>query len=275
MNRLPRLVATDLDGTLVRDDGSVSERTREVLGAVIARGVPVVIATARPLRWLDDLWPLVAGSGVGAMGVVSNGAIWWDTGRVGGDRARHLAGLDAVAGLALCERILAACPEATFAIETLAGLRLGPGFNDPYPHPEDTPRGELVDLWDGPAVKLMVRAAEPVPAEQWPGLRDRLVAAVGTAGEATWSGAGLLEISAPGVTKASTLALICAELDIPAAEVVAFGDMPNDLPMLQWAGTSYAMANADPAVLAAADRVAPSNQADGVATVLAGIFSIP
>jgi hydroxymethylpyrimidine pyrophosphatase-like HAD family hydrolase len=53
---------------------------------------------------------------------------------------------------------------------------------------------------------------------------------------------------------------------------VAFGDMPNDLPMLRWAGTSYAVANAHPDVIAVADHVAPANYDDGVATVLAGIF---
>ncbi len=77
-----------------------------------------------------------------------------------------------------------------------------------------------------------------------------------------------MEISAPGVTKAATLSMLADELGVPASDVVAFGDMPNDLPMLEWAGTAYAMANADPLVLAAADHVAPANDEDGVARVL-------
>ena len=89
----------------------------------------------------------------------------------------------------------------------------------------------------------------------------------------TWSSASsLLEISAPGVTKASTLALVCAELGVGAADVVAFGDMPNDLPLLTWAGTSYAMTNAHPTVLEVADHVAPANDEDGVARVLVGLL---
>jgi hypothetical protein len=84
----------------------------------------------------------------------------------------------------------------------------------------------------------------------------------------------LVEISAAHVTKASTLALLCDELGVAPDEVVAFGDMPNDLPMLAWAGTSYAVANAHPSVLEAVDHVAPTNDEDGVAQVLAGMFDL-
>lgn len=266
----PRLVATDLDGTLVRDDGSVSPLTRQVLTALVSRGVPVVIATARPLRWLEDIWPLV---GAGAMGVVSNGAIWWDTGQPAGQRLRHLHGIGRGEGLDLCARIAGRLPQAAFAIETAEGLRLGPGFVDPYAHPADTPRGELPRIWDLPAVKLMVRHTQPEAAD-WPTWRHEVVSAVGPDAEATWSGTGLVEISGRGVTKAAALARLCDELTVDAQEVVAFGDMPNDLPMLTWAGTSYAMANADPAVVAVAGGLAPSNTDDGVARTLIDLFDL-
>ena len=91
----------------------------------------------------------------------------------------------------------------------------------------------------------------------------------------TWSSLGaLVEMSAAGVTKASTLAMLCGELGIAAEEVVAFGDMPNDLAMLEWAGTSYAMGNAHPSVLALADRLAPDHDVDGVAAVLEELFGL-
>ena len=91
----------------------------------------------------------------------------------------------------------------------------------------------------------------------------------------TWSSASsLLEISAAGVTKASTLAVLCDELGIAPEEVVAFGDMPNDIAMLDWAGGSYAMADAHPTVVEAADHVAPRNDEDGVARVLASVFGL-
>ena len=91
----------------------------------------------------------------------------------------------------------------------------------------------------------------------------------------TWSStSSLLEISAAGVTKATTLAVLAEQLGIDPADVVAFGDMPNDIDMLTWAGTAYAMADAHPTVRAAADRVAPSNDEDGVASVLSDIFGL-
>ncbi len=84
----------------------------------------------------------------------------------------------------------------------------------------------------------------------------------------THAGAPYLEISARGVHKGWALEALCARLGIPAEHVVAFGDMPNDLPMLQWAGCGVAMANAHPDVLAAADVVTRSNEEDGVAMVV-------
>ncbi len=78
----------------------------------------------------------------------------------------------------------------------------------------------------------------------------------------------LLEISAHGVSKASTLALSCAERGIRPEEVAAFGDMPNDIEMLSWAGSSYAMGNAHPDVLAAATGSTLGNNEDGVALVI-------
>jgi hydroxymethylpyrimidine pyrophosphatase-like HAD family hydrolase len=129
----------------------------------------------------------------------------------------------------------------------------------------------LEDLVDGPVLKLMARHEELGPQDYW----DAAELAVGEHVTITWSSTStMLEISGADVTKASTLALVAGSLGVAAAEVVAFGDMPNDLAMLAWAGTSYAMANAHPSVLAAVGRIAPSNDEDGVATVLTGMFEL-
>jgi len=77
-----------------------------------------------------------------------------------------------------------------------------------------------------------------------------------------------VELSAVGVNKAAALAELCHELGFDAAEVIAFGDFPNDLPMLAWAGRSVAVANAHPDVIDEADEVTASNDEDGVAMVL-------
>lgn len=113
-------------------------------------------------------------------------------------------------------------------------------------------------------MKLLARHPD-LPHDE---LVRRASAAVGDAATATTSGTGAVEISARGVTKASALIQLCAGLGVEARDVVAFGDMPNDIPMLTWAGTSYAVANAHPTVLAAADHVCPSCKQDGVARTI-------
>jgi Cof subfamily protein (haloacid dehalogenase superfamily) len=262
---LPRLVATDLDGTLVRSDGSVSPRTQEVIAALDERGVPVVFVTGRPLRWAEDVFAHVGAHG---LAVVSNGALVWD---VAAERPRLERPIPVDVGLDVCARIREAVPGSTFAVETLAGIALEDAFLERHPVPDGSRRGDLVDVLDAPALKLLARHEELAPQEFW----DLAEAAVGDRATITWSSAGsLLEISAAEVTKASTLALLTAELGVDAADVIAFGDMPNDLPMLLWAGTSYAMADAHPSVRQVADHVAPGHDDDGVATVLAGVFGL-
>lgn len=262
----PRLVATDLDGTLLRSDGTVSPRTRAVLAAVEAAGIPVVFVTARPLRWMDELWQLVGAHG---LAVVSNGAVLFD---VAGLRVLEVRGLEREPGLAVVAAVRAAVPLAQFAIETVDGIRLEPSYDEPDHVPPGSPVGPLVETWDGPALKLLVRH-DPRTGLDHDAFRERVVAAVGARAIATWSVDGLVEISAPGVTKAAGLARVCASLGVPAADVVAFGDMPNDLAMLAWAGTSYAVANAHPSVSAAADHTTTGNDDDGVARVLVGLVA--
>jgi len=264
MSDRPRLVATDLDGTLLRTDGSVSARTREVLAALDDAGVPVVMVTGRPRRWLEELRPLVGGHG---LAIVSNGAAVYDVAR---DAVRDLRGIEREAGLALVERIRRAVPGATFAVESAAGIVRDPDFVEPHRVPDGSPVGPLHEVWEGPALKVLVRH----PGLEAADLRRAVIEAVAGRATPTWSVEGLVEISAVGVTKAAALQRLAEELGVVPADVVAFGDMPNDVPMLQWAGSSYAVANAHPEALAAADATAPANDDDGVASVLAGLFGL-
>lgn len=260
-----RLVATDLDGTLVHSDGSVTPRTREVLAELDRRGVPVVFVTGRPLRWAIEVFEHVGEHG---LAVVSNGALVWNVPR----HTVHLQRLlEPAVAREVCRLIRAAVPGATFAVEGFDGIGLEPGFLERHAVPEGSRRAPVEQLLDHAAIKLLARHEEATPQEFW----DAAAQAVGDRAVITWSSAtALLEISAAGVTKASTLALVCAELGIAPADVVAFGDMPNDIPMLEWAGTSYAMANAHASVRAAADHLAPGNDEDGVATTLTRIFGL-
>jgi Cof subfamily protein (haloacid dehalogenase superfamily) len=261
----PRLVATALDGTLVRSDGTVSAATRAAIEALDARGVPVVFVTGRPLRWAEDVFAHVGAHG---LAVVSNGALVWD---VPGDAPWLERPIPVDVGLAAAELIRTAVPGAAFAVETLAGIALETSFRERYAVPDGSRRGPLAEVYDAPALKLLARHEELAPQEFW----DAAEQAVGDLVTITWSSSStLLEISAAGVTKATTLALVCDRLGVDAREVIAFGDMPNDLPMLAWAGSSYAMADGHPTVLAAADHTAPGHEDDGVARVLATVFDL-
>ncbi len=261
----PKLVATDLDGTLVRTDGTVSDYTRDVLLAVEALGVPVVFVTGRPLRWTEPVFEYVGEHG---LAVVSNGALVWDVLR---HEAHTVRTIDPSIALEVAELLRAAVPGTTFAVESLDGIDLEPSFMERATLPEGARRRPIGSLFERPALKLLARHEELGPEEFWALAQE----AVGDRLEITWSSAtALLEISAPGVTKASTLALLCADLDIAPVDVIAFGDMPNDLPMLSWAGTAYAMADAHPSVTEAAGHVAPGHDEDGVARVLAGVFDL-
>jgi Cof subfamily protein (haloacid dehalogenase superfamily) len=261
----PRLVATDLDGTLVQDDGSVSARTREVLAAVEALGVPVVFVTGRPLRWAEEVFEHVGDHG---LAIVSNGALVWD---VAADAARLERPIPADVALEVCARLREAVPGTAYATETLAGFGMEPAYRERFPVPPGARRAPIEELVDEPLLKLLARHEELEALDYWRRAED----ALGDLVTVTWSStSSLLEISAAGVTKATTLALVAEQLGVGAEEVVAFGDMPNDLPMLRWVGASYAMADGHPSVIDAARFVAPPHDQDGVASVLASIFDL-
>jgi len=260
----PRLVATDLDRTLLDGCGLVSPRSQAAIAAVRAAGIEVVFVTGRPARWIAPVAPAVGGRG---LAVCANGALVLDLASSETLLARTIAA-DAV--LELAGRLRAALPRLSFGVESTAGLAVEPTFVPAQPFPDQPRTGTLADLLDPAPVKLLGRDAVH-DSDQL--LRIAIPLCEGL-GEPTHSGAdGLLEISALGASKASALAWVAEQHGIDAADVWAFGDSPNDLPMLAWAGRSYAVANAHPAVLAAAAYRCGPHTDDGVALVLESLLS--
>jgi Cof subfamily protein (haloacid dehalogenase superfamily) len=260
----PRLVATDLDGTIVRSDGSISHRTRGALARVEQAGALVVMVTGRPPRWMA---PVADATGHRGLAVCANGALVYD---LHTERVVRSSLIDAEAAAEVVAALRRDVPGIAFAVEKgpTAGVPGGFARENGY-----VPRWDVAEISvetveamvTGGAVKLLAR-------HESMGSDDLLAAArasVGALVETTHSSAdGLLEISAGGISKASGLASLADDWGIDAADVVAFGDMPNDLPMLSWAGHAVAVANAHPEVLAAADEVTGSNDDDGVAQVI-------
>ena len=256
-----RLFATDLDGTLLRSDLTVSDRSRRALAAVEEAGRTLVLVTGRPPRWMP---PVVEQTGHSGLALCANGAVVYDlaTERV---VQEHL--IDPEVGAAVVTAIRDALPDVSFAVER-GGAR-GLGHEQAYGMPY-APKGEVLvaevdELVAEPVAKLLARHDDMDPDEMLARVRE----VVGDLVEVTHSSTrGLMEISASGVSKAVALSRLADELGAPADEVVAFGDMPNDLPMLGWAGHAVAVANAHPEVVAAADEVTASNDEDGVAQVV-------
>ncbi|ETA02622.1 putative HAD superfamily hydrolase [Frankia casuarinae] len=258
----PAIVATDLDGTLIRSDGTVSERTRGALRRVERAGATVVFVTGRPSRVMAGV---VAQTEVSGLAICANGALVFDldSGEPVSQRC-----LESATALRLAAAIRAAVPDAVFAVES--GVRFGrePAFEAMWPDPKEIVAefSELLGVL--PATKLLVRRGGAPFTEVY----DAIVELAGVDAVVTTSSADLLEIAGPGVSKAVALAELAAGRGVVAADVIAFGDMPNDLPMFAWAGYAVAVANAHPEVLAAADEITVSNDEDGVAIVLERLF---
>lgn len=268
--QLPRLIATDLDGTLLRKDKTISPRTAEVLARVAAEGTRIALVTGRPVRWLSLVYEQLSTL---VPAVCANGAVVYDPVRDRVLRADPLAP-DLLAEVA--RRLRAEVPGVVFAVEVEDGRLMHHDANWPAHWDVGHPTARLVDspeeLLSAPAVKLLARAVDHDPEV----FMKVVAGALGGLAEATHSSySGLVEISAAGVTKAAGLAWLCARFEVAAGDVVAFGDMPNDLPMLTWAGRAVAVANAHAAVREVADEVTLSNDEDGVAAYLERVFDLP
>ena len=264
---LPALIASDVDGTLLDDNEAITQRTREAVHAAVAAGATFVLATGRPPRWIA---PVVDALGFAPIAVCANGAVVYDPATDRVMSARALA--PEVLG-ELAEIVTRVIPGAGLAVERIGASAhdaatpqfvSSPGYEHAWLNPDNT-EVSLTDLLSAPAVKLLIRKA---------GARSDDMAAVlakyvGVEGDITYStNNGLVEVVPVGTSKATGVDEVARPLGITAQDVVAFGDMPNDVPLLVWAGHGVAMGNAHAEALAAADEITAPNTDDGVARVL-------
>jgi Cof subfamily protein (haloacid dehalogenase superfamily) len=270
----PKLVASDLDGTLLTSEGVVSPRTRAALDACWAAGIPVVGVTGRGPRLLDSVRAALDGRGIA---VLAQGGFVVDLER---EEVLRTVGLPREQATEVIERIESVAGDLVLAVEdaaeqaeAYAPLRVQHGFDWPYPEPAHLlPRHQV--LPSGAVLKVFLRS--PTLGQDELLARARRVVDPAEA-EVTHAGLGFIEVLPPGVTKATGLAVALDRYDAGFGDVLVFGDMPNDLPMIgavtEAGGRAVAVANAHPAVRAAAGGLTGGHDADGVARYLEAVLA--
>lgn len=269
MNLRPKLIASDLDGTIVAHYGDISQRTIDAFRKADDLGIEIFFVTGRPPRWMPEIREAF---GIGRA-ICGNGAMLYD---LHNDKVLEEWLLSVDAQLESAARLRATIPQISFAVET-----------HNYFHREKAyvPRWDVgldnvgVDRIEStitkPALKLLARCSEQeLTSDQMLTIALRELDGLATVTHSNPYDS-LLEISALGVSKGSTLAKMAERLGIDAKDCVAFGDNPNDFSMLRWAGRSYAMANGHPDGKDHATDIAADISEDGVAQIIEELLQLP
>lgn len=267
------MLASDLDGTLLRSDNTVSERTRKAMAAAEEAGFVVAFVTGRPPRWLHEVADAIGHRGIA---VAANGALIYD---LHTEQILERYPIDDAVLRQVTAAIRDRIPNVRFGVEYGSNFGYEPEYNDHWDSralfdargrsvPTAVQRG-LDELFGEPTFKVLAKVDTDSPTE----FMDAVAEIAGDLVTITRSSSvALVEISATGITKASGLAALAARHKVDQAQVAAVGDMLNDLPMLEWAGHAFAVGNAHPSVRDAADHVLVTNDEDAVAILLEGLL---
>jgi HAD superfamily hydrolase (TIGR01484 family) len=237
-----KLIALDLDGTLLNKQREISEENVKWIKAAAKAGMKVTLATGRPIR---DVVGYAAQLGIDCPLVVNNGSEVWKTSEVIHSRLELAPSLI----IGLFELLQSYGDELDFWAHTVGGKI--DKTNIP---------AEPADVqW----LQFAFRSGNAVVLQE---IRDRL--ASWDAFELSNSHITNIECNAFGVNKASGLREVCSLIGIGMSQVIAIGDSLNDIPMIRAAGLGIAMGNAQQSVKEAADLIAPGNDEDGVARMI-------
>ena len=269
MSRRPKLIATDLDGTIVSHEGVISQRTIDVFIRARDLGVHIFFVTGRPPRWMGEIREAF---GFGAA-ICCNGAMLYD---LMNDAVLEEWMIPIDEQLEVVRRMRIAMPEMSFAVES----------NDHY-------QREIVYIprWDvgmdnigvekieeamkRPALKILGRCSNhEFTSDEMVEVAHRELHNLVTVTHST-SRDSLIEISALNVSKGTSLAIMAQRLGLTAEDCVSFGDNPNDFSMLEWTARSYAMSDGHPDAALFAKAVAEPCEADGVAKIIEKLLDLP
>jgi len=262
-----RLIASDLDGTLFGHDHRPAARTVAAVNAAREAGIIVVAATGR------------SHFGGAALATSTGAEFDWFIGSNGGHRlnmqtrvVEERLTFDTGPVHEIRSSILNEFEDAGFGWELEGHLVYDANFLrlSAYSLDGKARTGLIEDHTDLDGIGKMFVIHPEIPSHD---LIDRVIDHAPPEHNVASSGTDFVEITPPGADKGASLARLCSLIDITADEVIAFGDNNNDLTMLEWAGRSYAMANAVPEAKDHADEVTLSNAEFGVAEVIESLLA--
>ena len=257
-NKRPiRIVVTDLDGTLLRNDKSISPRTRRAIALLRKKGALFVAATARPIRGVRGFLPALSCDGA----LYHNGAVvMWE--------GRRLEGFGIEHPLEVLRAVRAEDPARWVALEADDVLYSNFDPEEIWPGVESVRTEDFHEVESLTADKIIVEARTVAEAEA---LQARLPESL----YAQLSENRIAMIMNRRATKLNGVRLLAARLGISLDGIAAFGDDYNDIEMLRECGVGVAVENALEEVKAAADEICPANEEDGFAQWVEGMLGEP
>jgi Cof subfamily protein (haloacid dehalogenase superfamily) len=258
----PKLIGTDLDGTIVADDGSISERTKIALMQAHESGIHIYFVTGRPIRWMVE----IKKNFNFGLGICSNGAMLYDF--INGKILEEWP-ISVEVQLETVKILRELIPLVTFAVEFSQEFRREKRYAPKWDIGIDNVGFEIIEeVMNAPALKILARCTDgKFSSDEMLALANKALDGMVTVTHSN-STESLLEISAKGVSKGSTLSKIAIRHGLVAEDCVTFGDNPNDFSMLSWASRSWAMADGHADLMKYAKFKTDGLQEDGVAKVL-------
>lgn len=265
----PKLIGTDLDGTIVAHYGFISERTKIAFAAAHAAGIEIYFVTGRPIRWMKE----IAENFNFGLGICGNGAMLYDFKE---EKILEEWLFSVEAQLETVKRLRELIPHVTFAVEVDQQFHREKKYVPRWDIGADNVGADKIEeLIKRPALKMLARCAHgEFTSDQMLALASKALVGIATVTHSN-STDSLLEISADGVSKGATLAKMAARHGLTADHCVTFGDNPNDFSMLSWAGRSWAMADGHPELMKHAKFQTDAHQEDGVAKVIERLLELP
>lgn len=265
----PKLIATDLDGTIVTHDGVISERTISAFKRARDLGVEIFFVTGRPPRWMPEIREAF---GFG-QAICGNGAMLYD---LMGDKVLEEWLIGVEEQFETVKRLRKAIPQVSFAVESHNYFHREKAYIPRWDVGLDNIGVQTIEeVLKSPALKMLARCSQQeLSSDEMLEIALRELDGLVTVTHSNPHDS-LLEISALGVSKGATLARMADRLGLDAADCVTFGDNPNDFSMLAWSGRSYAMSSGHPDGAKYAKSMAGACEDDGVAIAIEELLDLP